>query len=58
MTQIKALEKLHRIEISQLVSIRGSFFKPLLSDPFLIRAILSILSKKNFRVFVLSLATP
>ena len=55
MTQIKALEKLHRIEKSQLVSIRGSFFKPLLSDPFLIRGILSILSKKIFRVFILSL---
>jgi hypothetical protein len=39
MTQIKALEKLPRTEKSWLVSIRGSFFKPLLSDPLLIREI-------------------
>jgi len=32
MTHIKALEKLHGLGTSQLVSIRESFFKPLLSD--------------------------
>jgi hypothetical protein len=32
MTHIKALEKLHGLGTSQLVPIRGSFSKPLLSD--------------------------
>jgi len=32
MKRIKALEKLHGLETSELVPIRGSFFKPLMSD--------------------------
>ena len=32
MTHIKALEKLHGLGTSQLVPVRDSFFKPLLSD--------------------------
>jgi hypothetical protein len=46
MTRIKALGKLSRIEKSWLVSIRDSFFKPLLSDHFFIREILFTLLNK------------